>query len=94
MGIIKGFQIELNYELLWYNIETVIGIDATGHIENIINEYSHNIVAAHKTTGEYDTMLITRFKDTIELNHFLEILRKEDNVNKTYTQQILNNINN
>ncbi|WP_302852935.1 hypothetical protein [Methanosphaera stadtmanae] len=39
-------------------------------------------------------MLITRFKDTIELNHFLEILRKEDNVNKTYTQQILNNINN
>ena len=90
-GIIKGFQLELNYELLGYTIETVIGLDATGSIDDIISQYHNNIIAAHRTTGEYDTMLITRFKDTTELNQFLEILRKEECVNKTYTQLILNN---
>ena len=89
-GIIKGFQLELDYGLLGYTIETVIGLDATG-IDDIISQYHNNIIAAHRTTGEYDTMLITRFKDTIELNQFLEMLREEDCVNKTYTQLILNN---
>ena len=55
-----------------YNIETFIGIDNTGNIENIIKRYLENIIAAHKTTGQYNTLLITRFKDTTELNIFLE----------------------
>ena len=44
----------------------------TGNIENIIKRYPENIIAAHKTTGQYNTLLITRFKDTTELNIFLE----------------------
>lgn len=71
-GIIKGFQLQLDYTLLGYNIETLIGIDNTGNIENIIKRYPENIIAAHKTTGQYNTLLITRFKDTTELNIFLE----------------------
>ena len=90
-GIIKGFQLELDYGLLGYTIETIIGLDVNGSIDNIINQYNNNIIAAHRTTGEYDTMLITRFKDTMELNQFLEMLREEECVNKTYTQLILNN---
>lgn len=71
-GIIKGFQLQLDYTQLGYNIETFIGIDNTGNIENIIKRYPENIIAAHKTTGQYNTLLITRFKDTTELNIFLE----------------------
>ena len=93
-GIIRGFHLELDYAALGYNIQTIIGLDATGNINNIISQYPNNIIAAHKTTGQYDTLLITRFKDTTELNTFLEMLSKEENVNKTYTQLILNNINN
>ena len=89
-GIIKGFQIQLDYAALGYNIETLIGIDNTGTIENIINKYPENIITAHKTTGQYNTLLITRFKDTTELNTFLENITKEENINKTYTQLILN----
>ena len=62
-GIIKGFQLELDYGLLGYTIETVIGLDATGNVDDLISKYHDNIIAAHRTTGEYDTMLITRFKD-------------------------------
>ncbi|MBE6494266.1 MAG: Lrp/AsnC family transcriptional regulator, partial [Methanosphaera stadtmanae] len=52
--------------------------------------YPENIITAHKTTGQYNTLLITRFKDTTELNTFLENITKEENINKTYTQLILN----
>lgn len=93
-GIIKGFQIQLDYTQLGYNIETLIGIDNNGNIENIINKYPENIITAHKTTGQYNTLLITRFKDTTELNNFLENITKEENINKTYTQLILNSVNN
>ena len=89
-GIIKGFQIQLDYAALGYNIETLIGIDNNGNIENIINKYPENIITAHKTTGQYNTLLITRFKDTTELNTFLENITKEENIQKTYTQLILN----
>ena len=89
-GIIKGFQLELDYGLLGYTIETVIGLDATG-IDDIISQYHNNIIAAHKTTGQYNTLLITRFKSTTELNMFLQTLQEEKNINKTYTQLILSN---
>lgn len=93
-GIIKGFQLELDYKQLGYNIETIIEINITGNIDKLLSKYTNNIAAVHKTTGEYDMILITRFKDTVELNRFLEILREEENVKKTYTHLILSNMNN
>lgn len=91
-GIIKGFQLELDYTQLGYNIETIIELDLNGKLEDITNKYPDNIISAHKTTGQYDGLLITRFTDTQELNHFLEKLTKEENVEKTYTRLILNKI--
>ena len=91
-GIIKGFQIQLDYAALGYNIETLIEIESTGNIKHVINKYPENIITAHKTTGQYNTLLITRFKDTKELDNFLENITKEENINKTYTQLILNTI--
>jgi len=62
--IIKGFQLELDYQKLGYNIECIIELNANGSIDNILEQYHDNIIAAHKTTGQYDVILITRFKDT------------------------------
>ena len=93
-GVIKGFKMELDYEKLGYTMETLIGIDAKGDMEDILEKCPDNIVSLDKTTGKYNTMLITRFKDTVELNEFLEMLSDNENVNNTYTQLILNTINN
>lgn len=91
-GIIKGFQLEIDYKKLGYTIETIIELDLNGKIEDITDKYPDNIISAHKTTGQYDGLIITRFKDTHELNQFLEKLTKEENVEKTYTRLILNKI--
>ena len=93
-GIIKGFRLELDYAALGYNIETMIGLEAKGDLNDIIEKYSSNIITAHKTTGQYDTLLYTRFKDTIELDMFLKNINEEEKVNKTYTQLVLNSTNN
>jgi len=37
-------------------------------------------------TGQYDIMLITRFKDTQALNQFLDAINQKENVTKTNTQ--------
>ena len=87
-GIIKGFQLEPDYNKLGYTIETMIEIDVNGCIDYIIKKYPNNIIA-HNTTGEYNTLILTQFKDTIELNMFLKMLTEDGNVNKTYTQLIL-----
>lgn len=93
-GIIKCFELKIDYAALGYNIETMIGLETKGELENIINKYSDNIIATHKTTGEYDTLLFTRFKDTVELNIFLKKINEEEKVNKTYTRLIWDTMNN
>ena len=92
-GIIKGFQLQIDYTKLGYNIETIIELEADGSIDNLLKQYPNNIITALKTTGKYDMFLITRFKDIQELNTFLEKINQEENVNKTYTQLILETIN-
>ena len=91
IGIIKGFQIILDYEQLGYSLNTMIELQHNGNLEEIIRKeaYQDNIVTAHKTTGQYDALLITQFKDATELNTFLETLVEEDNVKRTNTQLIL-----
>jgi len=92
-GIIKGFQLELDYKQLGYNIECIIEVNANESLDNILEQYHDNIITAHKKTGQYNTLIITRFKDTMELKQFLEKINTEEKVNKTYTQLILETIN-
>ena len=66
-GIIKGFQLQIDYTKLGYNIETIIELEAKESIDNLLKQYPNNIITALKTTGKYDMLLITRFKDIVEL---------------------------
>jgi len=89
---IKGFQLELDYQKLGYNIECIIELNANGSIDNILEQYHDNIITAHKMTEQYDIMLIIRFKDTKELNQVLDVINQKENINKTNTRLILETI--
>ena len=41
-------------------------------------------------TGEFDAILIGKFKDTSELDSFIKGLLSEGDVQRTYTQTVLN----
>lgn len=74
--------------------ETIITLQ-TKNPQTILQkkEYKKHIQTAHNTTGEYNTMLITIFKNPEELNTFLKALNNEKIVEKMNTQLILETIN-
>ena len=48
------------------------------------------MLCVYDVTGEFDAILIARFKDTQELDQFVKGLLKEPDVQRTYTQTVLN----
>lgn len=95
-GIIQGFQIQLDYHQLGYTLETIINMQTTQEIKTVLQkeEYRKHIITTHMTTGEYNTTIHARFKDTQELNWFLKELNNEKIVKKTNTQLIMEKLNN
>ena len=51
--------------------------------------FNKNVVGIYDVTGEYDAFLIAKFKDTNELNTFIKDLVKDPNIERTYTQTVL-----
>ena len=88
-GIIQGFRIQLDYQQLGYKLETIIKIEHKSSIEHIVHTYPENIETSYKTTGKYNTILITRFKDMSELKQFIEILREEKGIISINSQLVL-----
>lgn len=95
-GIILGFELLLDYRQLGYMIETLINLQTTDEIKTVLQkeEYRKHMITAHMTTGEYNTTIHARFKDTQELKQFLKELNNETIVEKTNTQLIMETLNN
>lgn len=92
-GIIKKFTPIIDHSKLGYALTTIIGVKVKGGVlENWEGKttYHKNVLCVYDVTGEFDAILITRFKDTQELNEFIKELLKEPDVQRTYTQTVLN----
>ena len=92
-GIIKRFSPVIDHEKLGYSLTTIIGVKVKGGVlKNWENRtaYHKNVLCMYDVTGEFDAILVTRFKDTKELDQFIKALLKEPDVQRTYTQTVLN----
>ncbi len=92
-GIISKFVPVINHEKLGYTLTAVIGIEIKGgSVLNLTEKepFKNNLLAVYDVTGQFDGILIAKFKNTFELNKFIKLLLKEENVTKTYTQTVLN----
>ncbi len=93
MGVIKKFIPVVDYSLLGYDIIAVIGVTAEGgylvEIEKKIASEG-NVTAVYDVTGEYDMIVVAKFKDRESLNAFVKKLAGMDKVMKTYTMLVLN----
>ena len=52
----------------------------------------NNIVSIYNVTGNYDAVIIARFKNRGQLNNFVKELQTFENVDKTNTSLVLNTI--
>lgn len=87
-GVILGFTPKLDYNKLGYDLTTIIGVRAQGkriiEIEKEIANDPH-VACVYDVTGEYDIIVIAKFRGREDMNKFVKKLLRIDGVEKTYT---------
>jgi len=92
-GKIKGYGVQIDYEKLGYDIIALIEVTISKgkmlEVEKNIAQNPH-IFAVYDLTGEYDAIIITRFKTRKELSELVKEINSYEYVIRTNTHLILN----
>ncbi len=92
-GIIKNYGIQIDYEKLGYNIIAVIEITISkGKMLEIEKEIAENpnVFGVYDITGDYDALILARFKSRFELSAMVKKIHASPYVEGTNTHLILN----
>jgi len=94
-GVIKGFRLSLDLERLGYDITVAIFVKVSGgklmKVEEQIARMSPT-TAVYDITGEWDALVLAKFKTRAELNHFVKKLLAMPYVEHTCTYTVLNTV--
>jgi len=91
--VIKGFIADIDYAKLGLDLIAIIGVTVKGgHLQKIEEKIAAegNVTAVYDVTGEYDALVIAKFRDRSELNSLVKKLTSMDAVDRTYTMVSLN----
>lgn len=92
-GVIQGYIPVVDATKLGYDIMAVIGIKVMhGKIIDTEKDLAREpgVFAVFDSTGEWDAIVEARFKSRAELNTFVKKVLDHPNVDRTYTQVVLN----
>lgn len=92
-GVIQGYIPVVNASKLGYDIMAVIGIKVIhGRIVDTERDLAKDpaVSAVFDSTGEWDAIIMARFKTRADLNVFVKKVLDHENVDRTYTQVVLN----
>jgi Lrp/AsnC family transcriptional regulator for asnA, asnC and gidA len=92
-GVIQGYIPVLDATKLGYDIMVVIGIKLIhGKIVETERDLAeeNGVFAVFDSTGEWDAIVMARFHNRGELNTFVKKVLDHENVDRTYTQVVLN----
>jgi Lrp/AsnC family transcriptional regulator for asnA, asnC and gidA len=93
MGVIKRFMVDLDYAKLGYDLSAVIGIIVEGGFLAEIEEKiakKPNVSALYDVTGDYDALIVAKFREREELDKFIKGVMAIPHVKRTYTMLVLN----
>jgi DNA-binding Lrp family transcriptional regulator len=92
-GVIRGYIPLLDPEKLGFDMLTIIGLDIskaeTVEIQKKIAKDPH-VLSVYNTIGQWDSVIIARFRSRADLDSFIRKVLSMPGVNKTYTQLVLN----
>jgi DNA-binding Lrp family transcriptional regulator len=91
--VIIGYAPILDQEKLGFDITAVIGIKILhGRIIETEKMLARDpaVFAVYDSTGDWDAMMQARFKTRTDLNAFVKKVLEHEDVEKTYTQVVLN----
>jgi len=94
-GIIERYTIKPNHEKLGFELTALFGIRIKGgKLEELEERVSRtpNVFAVYDITGDYDAMVVAKFRNRQELNKFVKYLLSMPEVERTYTFFVLNTV--
>ncbi len=92
-GILKKYTIIIDSPKLGYSVTAIIFLQVDGgHVVDVENKIANiaNVIAVYNVTGDYDAIMITKFKNSADLNTFIKALLATPHVRRTVTNFTLN----
>ena len=93
--IIKGYYAELNPEKVGYNLNAIINLRISkGKIMDLQDSISKHpqVFGVYDVTGEWDSLILARFKDRQEMDSFIKTTLSQKNVERSNTSLVLNTV--
>src|SRR3972149_9310563 len=92
-GVLKGYTVLVDPNKVGYGLTAIILIQAEGkHLLDVENEVAkiRNVISVYDITGDFDFVVVARFKDRDSLNAFIKILLTVPYGKRTVTNVALN----
>jgi DNA-binding Lrp family transcriptional regulator len=93
--IIKKYTTNIDYEKAGYDIEAIIEIRISkGKLFEVEKKIANNsnVFAIYDITGNFDAVLMTRFKSRRQMDSFLKKIQTYEFIERTETKLVLNTI--
>lgn len=94
-GIIRGYVPLLDEELLGWDLWATIGIRISkGKLREVEERLAKDprAQAIYDVTGDFDALLIGRFRDRRDLDRFVKRALQDPHIERTNTQVVLNRV--
>lgn len=92
-GVIRGYAPIIDEAKLGYDVLAVVGVTITkGKLLDVQRRIAKDDRVSHvyDVTGEWDSIVVVRLRNTRELDGFIKRLGSMEYVENTYTQVVLN----
>jgi len=92
-GVIKNYGVQIDYEKLGYNIIALIELTISkGKMLEIEQDIAKipNVFAVYDITGEFDALILARFKNRGDLSKMIKKIHTSQFVERTNTHMVLN----
>ncbi|MEK6873729.1 MAG: Lrp/AsnC family transcriptional regulator [Nanoarchaeota archaeon] len=94
-GIINGHTTLIDYDKLNYDLHVMISVKVSQGKEVTVEKKlfnNPNVTSIYDITGEFDVLVIARFKNKKSLDNYLKAIQAYEFVERTQTNLILNTI--
>ena len=92
-GVVAGYVPVLDPKRIGYDVVAIIGVTISrGKLLEVQRRIGKDerVFGVYDVTGEWDSVIMVRFRSTRELDGFVKKLVAMENVERTYTQVVLN----
>lgn len=92
-GVIRGYIPNIDPHKVGYDLLAIIGMRISkGKMIKVQDKIARatEVINVYDITGEWDSMIVARFRSRRELNKFIKWITGMEFVERTYTQIVLN----